>query len=62
MLMITTAQVGRHVELKALVEEFRVPIVRMEQNLHVLLDGLEGTVAWIVELRTASADIIFIQT
>lgn len=60
MLMIATAQVSRHVELKALVEEFRVPIVRMEQNLQVLLDGLEGTVAWIVELRTASADIIFI--
>lgn len=60
MLIITIAQVARQDELKALVEEFRMPIVRMEQDLHVLLDGLEGMSASIIESRTAFIDMIFI--
>lgn len=60
MLMIMTAQVERHAELKALVEEFGMPIVRMEHNLQLLIDGLEGMLAWIVELRTAFVDIIYL--
>lgn len=42
LLKIITAQVARHKEMKELLEEFRLPIVRMEQNLEVLRDGLEG--------------------
>lgn len=42
LLIIITAQVARHKEMKELLEEFRLPIVRMEQNLEVLRDGLEG--------------------
>lgn len=41
-LMVTTDQINRNEEVKRLLKEFNMPIIRIEQNLELLRDGLEG--------------------